>query len=472
MKEKKFYRKISNRGITLVALVITIIILLILAGITISSLTQTSLFAKANEAKEKTEIAQEKEKIQLVITNCFIMDNNYIDGISYNTFESEFNREYPNEANISKCTSRPNNSVFISLINKLIFPEVYATDNNDEVAYALVRYNSGRKYYVCLVKHNNDNVGNIFIEEDTKRDKYTITYALSEEIDNVSSMPIDTNVYYEGDEITILSTEPVREDYEFLGWTTDRSSSIVEYVSGDKITVESNNIVLYAIWNKTEHGRLVNISNINDFSKKVNYKVVINKGENEKITLDNWNYWYNDGSNIWIILDGFLPNELTPEILNSNNENMFIKSSTYFINWKKGPTCKEAHESLTTANNWTLFASGVKNVNGETALAYGTTRGEWSSYDMTLTDAKKDTFNPIRNDCRLHWDHATNAIYTSFNFSGVHNDGGYFSTSMDWNDIVNTTVKAGLRITVKLPSDITGTVGNSIKIDKQFLTET
>lgn len=53
----------ANRqnGITLVALVITIIILLILAGIAISSLTQTGLFEKANEAKQKTEEAQLKE---------------------------------------------------------------------------------------------------------------------------------------------------------------------------------------------------------------------------------------------------------------------------------------------------------------------------------------------------------------------------------------------------------------------------
>lgn len=50
-----------QKGITLVALVITIIILLILAGIAISSLTQTGLFEKANEAKQKTEEAQLKE---------------------------------------------------------------------------------------------------------------------------------------------------------------------------------------------------------------------------------------------------------------------------------------------------------------------------------------------------------------------------------------------------------------------------
>ena len=51
----------KQKGITLVALVITIVLLLILAGITISSLTQTSLFAKANEAKEKTEEAKLRE---------------------------------------------------------------------------------------------------------------------------------------------------------------------------------------------------------------------------------------------------------------------------------------------------------------------------------------------------------------------------------------------------------------------------
>ena len=48
----------KERGITLVALVITIIILLILATISIQSLTNTGLFEKAKEAKEKTQAAE------------------------------------------------------------------------------------------------------------------------------------------------------------------------------------------------------------------------------------------------------------------------------------------------------------------------------------------------------------------------------------------------------------------------------
>ena len=50
--------KLKNRGITLVALVITIVILLILAGITIWQLTGNGLFGKAQLAKEKQEDEQ------------------------------------------------------------------------------------------------------------------------------------------------------------------------------------------------------------------------------------------------------------------------------------------------------------------------------------------------------------------------------------------------------------------------------
>ena len=56
-----FKRYKSTKGITLVALVITIIILLILAGISISTLTNTGIFEKAKEAKQKSENAQKEE---------------------------------------------------------------------------------------------------------------------------------------------------------------------------------------------------------------------------------------------------------------------------------------------------------------------------------------------------------------------------------------------------------------------------
>ena len=51
-----------NRGITLIALVITIIVLLILAGVSISMLTgQNGIITQAQRAKEETEKSAKME---------------------------------------------------------------------------------------------------------------------------------------------------------------------------------------------------------------------------------------------------------------------------------------------------------------------------------------------------------------------------------------------------------------------------
>ena len=67
--EEKMKRKKEELGITLIALVVTIVVLLILATISISTLFgENGLVYKANESKLNTEIAKEKEQIQLAVT--------------------------------------------------------------------------------------------------------------------------------------------------------------------------------------------------------------------------------------------------------------------------------------------------------------------------------------------------------------------------------------------------------------------
>ena len=71
----------NNLGITLVSLVVTIIILLILAGIGISVLTQTGLFENAKQAKNATENAQKNENnILLSYENIISEVGNVISG--------------------------------------------------------------------------------------------------------------------------------------------------------------------------------------------------------------------------------------------------------------------------------------------------------------------------------------------------------------------------------------------------------
>ena len=56
----------KEKGITLIALVVTIVVLLILAGVSISMLTgENGIIRQAQEAKRKTDIADEKEKVEL-----------------------------------------------------------------------------------------------------------------------------------------------------------------------------------------------------------------------------------------------------------------------------------------------------------------------------------------------------------------------------------------------------------------------
>lgn len=58
----------NNKGITLIALVITIIVLLILAGVSIAMLTgENGILNQATDARDDTEAAEIREKVELAV---------------------------------------------------------------------------------------------------------------------------------------------------------------------------------------------------------------------------------------------------------------------------------------------------------------------------------------------------------------------------------------------------------------------
>ena len=85
----------NNKGITLIALVITIIVLLILAGISIAMLTgNNGLLTKANDAKSETSKAEVIERINMELNAAYadvlsgdisdFSDSDYITAINTN----------------------------------------------------------------------------------------------------------------------------------------------------------------------------------------------------------------------------------------------------------------------------------------------------------------------------------------------------------------------------------------------------
>ena len=100
---KKIYLR-KNKGITLIALVITIIVLLILAGVAIAMLSgENGILKKAAESKIKTEQAQKEEETRLAdmettanfLTNniSYKIKNGYMTGFTVGEKVSEINKK-------------------------------------------------------------------------------------------------------------------------------------------------------------------------------------------------------------------------------------------------------------------------------------------------------------------------------------------------------------------------------------------
>ena len=91
-------KELKNRGITLIALVITIIVLLILAGVSIAMLTgENGILTQATNAKEETTKAEEEEKIKLAVTGSSISDNGLIEMIDETSFKQELQNQLQNQ---------------------------------------------------------------------------------------------------------------------------------------------------------------------------------------------------------------------------------------------------------------------------------------------------------------------------------------------------------------------------------------
>ena len=90
-----------NKGITLIALVITIIVLLILAGVAIAMLSgENGILKKAAEAKTQTEQKSTEEQIKLAATSARTNTNNSIE--SKATLERELKQQGLNDAIVTE----------------------------------------------------------------------------------------------------------------------------------------------------------------------------------------------------------------------------------------------------------------------------------------------------------------------------------------------------------------------------------
>lgn len=126
----------QNRGITLIALIVTIIVMLILVEVTISMAINGGLFKYAGEAVLETTVAQDIEKIQACVTTA-IMDEVSTTGEIELTKEG-IEKYIENDKQITVSDKRPEDEyVYVVTLNN----RQYGIKDNNEVEYIQGIYN-------------------------------------------------------------------------------------------------------------------------------------------------------------------------------------------------------------------------------------------------------------------------------------------------------------------------------------------
>lgn len=187
MKKTKIAEKVHtsnlNNGITLIALVITIIILLILAGVAISSLNgENGLFQQVKLAKQKYSISEAKEKLELKITELRV--------------EEEGKGETLTKEDLSKLN---NDEIDVGSVEN--FPV--------QVIYGMYKFNVDEKFVVTYVGEANQTI--ITYTTDpvgyTNQDKVQILIKVS------NQKGIKEIIYPDGDKLTVDGEKERGTDY-------------------------------------------------------------------------------------------------------------------------------------------------------------------------------------------------------------------------------------------------------------------
>ena len=104
---------------------------------------------------------------------------------------------------------------------------------------------AGQTYWFGVGNYYYDNTSNISFRFE---DVYTVHYDLN---DATLSLSIDDQVKYRDRDLTLSTTEPYRNGYEFLGWATSKDATQAEYAVGGTYSGNAD-VTLYAVWKVAE----------------------------------------------------------------------------------------------------------------------------------------------------------------------------------------------------------------------------
>lgn len=246
-------KNIKEKGITLVALVITIIILLILAGITIASIVgENGIMARSQRAKEEHKISELMEKLNLeimavqtenkgiVTIDTFIeriIEKNIIDESDIENAENANSKYITIEEYVFLVENSENKNINIiyqgksgSLQPKIQNIIVQTTSNSITVKVEAKRATEGYEYYI---KESNDDTYEKIDTNNTAQ--YTFEgleqgkqYDIKVIAKNKSGEDAVEKIFIKTQEIPDLTEENISFKFEPEGWTNEDVKVTVE----------------------------------------------------------------------------------------------------------------------------------------------------------------------------------------------------------------------------------------------------
>ncbi len=302
--KKKIWNE--NSGITLIALVITIIILLILAGITIGTLMgENGILKQAITAEEETKKAQYKELIEIIIMEKKIErsqnpreEEPFIKVVADAINKKEWSKtvticdEYGNtETEVEKCNkiiveTKDGYEIIINIDNEKIIGEIISITKGEAIKYKITFDANGGKGNVpeemqirkgfsiklpkgeflsqtdkkivgwSIVKNPEEGKDKIYVCESSYQpnEEKTILYAIWAEDTvtitfdkNTGEGQMDSIIVGSGKSSMLPNNTFTKYGYYLKEWNTDIGGNGTSYADGGEIKVtEDTN--LYAIW--------------------------------------------------------------------------------------------------------------------------------------------------------------------------------------------------------------------------------
>ena len=434
----------SNTAITLVALVITIIVLLILAGVTLNMIMGDSgIFSKANQAKNKTEVAQYEEELRMCVLEIQADEATNgttfgIDTIRKNLVEKVKELENTEEIEI---TSPEGNATIEGTYKGYEYKidEKYVVHIGDKATGIILTTSvepkgwTNQNVTATITIKSNNGINKVEPDEGSKNgNEYIITkeniaentsfkYTVTDGQGNTQTKTVEINTIDKNAPADFtITAENTAEGLKITGTTTDNESEIDKYEyyakksDGEYKAYDSNPITglasgtynVYAIaydkaGNKKQSTNTVenvkisaSYSNVtaamvaSDPAKYYGLKVTNYTSKNGQ---NDWRIFYSDGTQIFLITGDYINTTETNRI----NSATGMTTSKYSAYWARNsvPAFQTVDSTTLTRFKATEYElqSGISNSKCVSTLLND---NNWSSYKDSGNKAEKAIGSP------------------------------------------------------------------------------